>query len=126
MHGYEMIQEIAARTHDLWRPSPGSIYPTLQLLDEEGLIVGSESRGSQKLFELTDKGRAAAATIKTPPWTQIAEAVDSAHVNLRELLDELIGAVRAVYATAPDQLQRVVTILKNARRDIYTLLAESD
>ena len=65
MHGYEMIQEIAERSEDLWQPSPGSVYPTLQLLVDEGLIVGTESEGSKKLFELTDDGRAAAEKIET-------------------------------------------------------------
>ena len=60
MHGYEMIQEIAERSQGLWRPSPGSVYPTLQLLVDEGLIVATESEGSKKLFELTEDGRAAA------------------------------------------------------------------
>ena len=57
MHGYEMIQEIAERSQDLWRPSPGSVYPTLQLLVDEGLIVGEETEGSKKLFTLTDAGK---------------------------------------------------------------------
>ena len=54
MHGYEMIQEISERSQQLWKPSPGSVYPTLQLLVDEGLIVGTESEGSKRLFELTD------------------------------------------------------------------------
>ena len=66
MHGYEMIQEIAERTSDVWKPSPGSVYPTLQLLVDEGLIVGTETEGSKKLFELTDEGRAVAEKIDTP------------------------------------------------------------
>lgn len=49
MHGYEMIQQIAERSNGLWKPSPGSVYPTLQLLDDEGLITASESAGSKKL-----------------------------------------------------------------------------
>jgi hypothetical protein len=53
MHGYEMIQEIGERSNGLWQPSPGSVYPTLQLLVDEGLIVGTETEGSKKLFELT-------------------------------------------------------------------------
>src|SRR5262245_59971951 len=81
MHGYEMIQEIAERSHNLWRPSPGSVYPTLQLLVDEGLIVprkpevppATESEGGKKLFELTDDGRAAAEKIETPPWEEIAD-----------------------------------------------------
>src|SRR5689334_16951789 len=45
MHGYEMIQELESRTGGIWRPSPGSIYPTLQLLEDEGLITADESGG---------------------------------------------------------------------------------
>lgn len=59
MHGYEMIQEIAERSGGAWKPSPGSVYPTLQLLEDEGLIV-SESEGGKKLFALTEAGRTAA------------------------------------------------------------------
>lgn len=127
MHGYEMIQQIAERTRDLWRPSPGSVYPTLQLLDDEGLIASSESEGSTKLFELTDQGRRAAEKIKTPPWEQFREGVDSDQDNLRTALAQLSGAVaQAAYATTAEIQQRVLTILKNARREIYTLLAQSE
>ena len=48
MHGYEMIQEIAERSQQLWKPSPGSVYPTLQLLVDEGLIVATEIRRQQE------------------------------------------------------------------------------
>lgn len=127
MHGYEMIQQIAERSQDLWRPSPGSVYPTLQLLGDEGLIVGSESRGSKKLFELTDEGRAAAEEIKMPPWRQFSQSADSGQVDLRTLANQLFGAVaQAAYAATVEQQQRVAAILKNARRQIYTLLAESE
>ena len=57
-HGYEMIKELEERTGGAWRPSPGSIYPTLQLLEDEGLIKGNESEGKRR-FELTDEGRRA-------------------------------------------------------------------
>ena len=53
MHGYEMITEIEERSGGYWRPSAGSIYPTLQLLEDEGLIVGEESDGKRR-FTLTD------------------------------------------------------------------------
>ena len=56
MHGYEMIQELETRTGGVWRPSPGSIYPTLQLLEEEGLIAGEDVDGRRR-FALTDAGR---------------------------------------------------------------------
>ncbi|MEU5098129.1 PadR family transcriptional regulator, partial [Streptomyces sp. NPDC020996] len=66
MHGYEMIQEIAERSGGAWKPSPGSVYPTLQLLEDEGLIV-SESEGGKKLFSLTGAGREAAPGGAAPP-----------------------------------------------------------
>lgn len=58
MHGYEMIQEIDSRTGGAWRPSPGSIYPTLQLLEDEGAITAAaDSDGGRKRFTLTEQGR---------------------------------------------------------------------
>src|SRR3954463_4992149 len=48
MHGYEMIQELESRTNGLWRPSAGSIYPTLQQLEDEGLVAGEESEGKRR------------------------------------------------------------------------------
>ena len=127
MHGYEMIQEIAERSQNLWRPSPGSVYPTLQLLVDEGLIAGTESDGSKKLFELTDDGRAAAEKIETPPWEEITEGVEPGHVNLRAAIGQLMGAVAQSAHTANDEQQeRIVDIVNNARREIYGILGESD
>src|ERR1051325_2868786 len=58
MHGYEMITELEERTGGRWRPSAGSIYPTLQLLTDEGLVTAEEVEG-RKVFSLTDAGRKA-------------------------------------------------------------------
>src|SRR3712207_1014021 len=57
MHGYQLIQELESRSGGTWRPSPGSVYPTLQLLEDQGLIRGEESDG-RRVFTLTDEGRA--------------------------------------------------------------------
>jgi len=127
MHGYEMIQEIAERSQNLWRPSPGSVYPTLQLLVDEGLIAGAESDGSKKLFELTDDGRAAAEKVETPPWEEITEGEAPGHVSLRAAVGQLMGAVAQSAHTATDEQQeRIVDIVNNARREIYGILGESD
>jgi DNA-binding PadR family transcriptional regulator len=127
MHGYEMIQEIAERSQNLWRPSPGSVYPTLQLLVDEGLIIGTESEGSKKLFELTDEGRAAADKIETPPWEEIADGVDPGHVTLRSAVAQLMGAVaQSAYTTNEEQQERIVDIVNNARREIYGILGEAE
>ena len=127
MHGYEMIQQIAERSQNLWRPSPGSVYPTLQLLVDEGLIVATEAEGSKKLFELTDDGRAAAEKIETPPWQQITDGVEPGHVNLRSAVGQLMGAVaQSAYTANEEQQQRIVDIVNNARREVYQILGESD
>jgi len=127
MHGYEIIQEVAERSQDLWKPSPGSVYPTLQLLVDEGLIVGEESEGSKKLFTLTDTGREAAQKVETPPWDEINEHADPAHLNLRAAVGQLFGAVaQSAHAASTEQQQRILEIVNNARREIYTILAEGD
>jgi len=56
MHGYELIQEFEQRTGGRWRPSPGSVYPTLAQLEDEGLVTATDVEG-RKRFELTDAGR---------------------------------------------------------------------
>jgi DNA-binding PadR family transcriptional regulator len=126
MHGYEMIQEIAARTQQLWKPSPGSVYPTLQLLEDEGLIRAvADQGGSRKLFELTEEGRAAAEQIETAPWEQITDDVDPAQMNLSTALGQLGAAVaQSAHAATEDQQQRIVGVINNARREIYQILGE--
>jgi DNA-binding PadR family transcriptional regulator len=130
MHGYEMIQEICDRSGGLWRPSPGSVYPTLQLLVDEGLIVGTQSEGSKRLFELTDEGRAAAEKVETPPWEEIAEGwknQDPGQVNLHTAVTQLLGAVaQSAYAATEEQQQRIVDLVNNARREVYNILGETD
>jgi DNA-binding PadR family transcriptional regulator len=125
MHGYEMIQEIAARSNGLWKPSPGSVYPTLQLLEDEGLIAATETDGSKKLFELTDDGRATAEKVETAPWDEINDNADPAQMNLRSATGQLFGAVaQSAHAASEEQQQRIIEILNNARREIYSILGE--
>jgi DNA-binding PadR family transcriptional regulator len=104
------------------------VYPTLQLLVDEGLLVARETDGSKKLFELTDDGRAAAEAVATPPWEQIAEDFNDqapGDVNLRSAVTQLMGAVaQSAYTANDDQQQRIVDIVNNARREIYGVLGE--
>jgi DNA-binding PadR family transcriptional regulator len=127
MHGYEIIQEVAERSQDLWKPSPGSVYPTLQLLVDEGLIAGTESEGSKKLFELTDAGKESAEKVETPPWDEITDGADPAQLNLRAAIGQLFGAVaQSAHAASTEQQQRIIDIVNNARREIYGILGEDD
>lgn len=125
MHGYEMIQEIAERSQNVWKPSPGSVYPTLQLLEDEGLIAAGASEGSKKLFELTEDGRAAAAKVETPPWQGLADDVEPGEADLRNAAGQLLGAIRqAAFAASEDQQERIVAIVNKARREVYNVLGE--
>lgn len=127
MHGYEMIQEIGERSNGIWKPSPGSVYPTLQLLVDEGLILGTETGGSRKLFELTEEGRAAATAVVAPPWDAITEGVDPRHLQLRDAVGQLFGAVaQSAHAATPEQQQRIIDIVNTARREVYQILGEAD
>ena len=95
MHGYEMIQELEERSDGMWRPSAGSIYPTLQLLEDEGLIAGEEHEGKRR-FTLTDAGREADAkrsADRPPPWEQGAEGADDERQELFASIKQFPPAV---------------------------------
>ncbi|MGH3724506.1 MAG: PadR family transcriptional regulator [Mycobacterium sp.] len=127
MHGYEMIREIAERSNNIWRPSPGSVYPTLQLLVDEGLIAETEGSGSRKQFELTQEGREAAEKLDTPPWEKINDDADPSVLDLRSALGQLMGAVaQSAHAASSEQQQRIIEIVNSARKQIYGILGESD
>jgi DNA-binding PadR family transcriptional regulator len=127
MHGYEMIQELDERTGGAWRPSPGSVYPTLQLLEDEGLIV-SEATGGRRRFSLTDAGRAEAAeAAEQPPWTEFAEDTVASWNDIRESGFAAMNALRQVMMTGTDdQRARAAQVLDETRRKLYAILAESD
>ncbi len=127
MHGYEMIQEIAERSGGTWKPSPGSVYPTLQLLEDEGLIA-SRSEGGKKLFELTDEGRAAAESGSDAPWEEAGRGVDWEAMNeVRKAGGGLVEAFRQVWATGtPEQREKAITVVNRARKELYLILAEDE
>jgi DNA-binding PadR family transcriptional regulator len=128
MHGYEMIQEIDARTGGAWRPSPGSIYPTLQLLEDEGVIAPTADGGGRKRFTLTDAGHAEAGeAAQAPPWGEFAEdTVNSLH-DIREAGTQAMQALRQVMATGTDsQRERAARVLTETRRKLYAILAEEE
>jgi DNA-binding PadR family transcriptional regulator len=127
MHGYEMIQEIADRSGGAWRPSPGSVYPTLQLLEDEGLIA-SASEGGKKLFTLTDAGRTEAEAGPDAPWEDAGRGVDWDALNeIRRAGGGLIEAFRQVWATGtPEQRDKAMTVVNEARKKLYLILADED
>jgi DNA-binding PadR family transcriptional regulator len=128
MHGYEMIQELDARTGGIWRPSPGSVYPTLQMLEDEGLIVSEHSEGRRR-FTLTDTGREAAAQAEQrAPWSDYADEDAVAAANdLRDATFGIMNALREVGSAGTDsQRARAIEVLVETKRKLYGILAEDD
>ena len=127
MHGYEMIQELESRTGGIWRPSPGSVYPTLQLLEDEGLIE-AEATGGRKRFTLTDAGRAEAQTAaENPPWAQFSDDTMSQVQDFRDAAVGIMDALRQVgFNGTPEQRQKALVVLNETKRKLYAVLADSE
>jgi DNA-binding PadR family transcriptional regulator len=127
MHGYEMMQELDDRTQGLWKPSPGSLYPALQLLEDQGL-VRSETTDGRRQFTLTDAGRTELSSRPraTAPWESMVHDADQGDMALRAALHHVAVAVHQVAeAGTPEQKERADALLKELRRQMYLLLAES-
>ncbi|QYG95169.1 helix-turn-helix transcriptional regulator [Iamia sp. SCSIO 61187] len=127
MHGYEIIGELEQRTEGAWRPSPGSVYPTLQMLEEEGLVTPDETEGRRR-FALTDEGRAEADGREGPtPWEALLESSDPDGANLREAFASTAHAMKQVARVGtPAQHAKAAEILTEARRRLYEVLASDE
>jgi DNA-binding PadR family transcriptional regulator len=121
MHGYQIIQELESRTGGRWRPSAGSVYPTLQMLEEEGLLSSEDVEG-RRTYSLTDAGRTTAAE---HPLELEADPGDSGDVvRLAASVVEASAQVKHIGTPAAKEAAR--QILTDARRRIYQLLAEDE
>ncbi|KDN18133.1 PadR family transcriptional regulator [Amycolatopsis rifamycinica] len=129
MHGYQLMQEIRRRTHDRWRPSPGSVYPILQQLEDEGLVHTVETAG-RRVAELTDAGREHVAGREeefAALWEEPEEEPGADRfAALWHALGELSGAAAQVgYSGNEAQVAEVKKILADARRRVYAVLADA-
>ena len=124
MHGYEVIQELESLSGGRWRPSAGSVYPTLQQFVDEGLATSAEVDG-RRTYTLTEAGRAAAASNPTPrPWD---DATADGEPDLQQLWYQFAAAVMQVdrMGSAPARAE-TIRILTDARRRVYRLLADDE
>ena len=126
-HGYEIIQEIAERTGGAWRPSPGSVYPTLSQLEDEGLVRVEQSDG-RRVVHLTEAGTTYVAEHRAEldaVWASVGQDDDEDAGQLWEQLAQLHAATQQVLSAGnAEQIAAATTALAEARKTIYRLLAE--
>jgi DNA-binding PadR family transcriptional regulator len=126
MHGYQLMQAIADRSGGRWTPSPGAIYPTINQLEDEGLVTVTADAG-RKLVTLTDAGREyveGRGDTSADPFAAFASTSPGA--DLRGLLEELHSATRQVARSgSEEQRTAAAKILADARRSLYLLLADA-
>jgi DNA-binding PadR family transcriptional regulator len=129
-NGYQIIQEIAARTEGVWRPSAGSVYPALQQLEDEALIQAQAAEDRRRMFTLTDEGRAYVtehADELRASWDAVTGSVDDAEVELRGMIRQVMVAVSQVsQAGSAAQVKQAGKILADTRRALYRILAADD
>jgi DNA-binding PadR family transcriptional regulator len=128
-NGYQIMQELEERSGGAWRPSAGSVYPALQLLEDEGLIRSEEVEG-RKLLHLTDAGRTLVderGADQPAPWDQMADYVpDDARAIIKVVREVMIATSQVMQSGSESQRAEARRLLVNLRRDIYRILAEGD
>ena len=125
-NGYGLMQEIEERSGGVWRPSPGSVYPALSQLEDEGLVHATETDG-RKSFTLTDEGTAHVETNRErmgTPWETVGEGAHDELHELRHAAQALaVAAMQVAQTGSKAQLGEAKAILEDARRSLYRLLA---
>jgi DNA-binding PadR family transcriptional regulator len=125
--GYSLMDEIERRSNGAWRPSPGSVYPTLLQLEDEGLIRSGEGEGRTP-YTLTEAGTAYVEENREElgePWVKTAEGVGEERLELRGLLGQIMGATHQVSVAGDDaQVARAKELLAQTRRGLYQILAD--
>ena len=128
-NGYQIMQEVQERSEGVWRPSPGSVYPALAQLEDEGLIRSEESDG-RKLFAITDEGSALLAQRDKDapaPWEQISGGVsDEAFKARHQIKDVALAFMQVIHTGSDAQLAKARDVLDRTRRDLYRILADGD
>jgi DNA-binding PadR family transcriptional regulator len=125
-HGYQVMQELEERSGGSWRPSPGSVYPALQLLADEGLVRG-ESREGSTVYELTDAGRKHLEDNRErfgTPWEDAgAGTPDDIRALMRLVMDIGMATRQVVQAGTESQRGEARELLESTRRGLYRILA---
>jgi DNA-binding PadR family transcriptional regulator len=129
-NGYQIIQQISERSDGLWQPSPGSVYPALAQLEDEGLVAAETPDGGRKRYVLTGEGReyvAAHADEVDAPWEVVTRGVGPGTIELRRLFKEVaMAAMQVVHVGSAAQVGQAQQLLAETRRRLYQILAAAD
>jgi DNA-binding PadR family transcriptional regulator len=132
MNGYQLISQIAERSGGAWKPSPGSVYPTIQQLEDEGLVEADDERGRRTL-RLTEEGRryveerAVEMAETWAPFGEQRQANGDEYANLKPEIGQVMAAVWQIVTTGTDRQRRdAINILIETRRKLYGVLADGD
>jgi DNA-binding PadR family transcriptional regulator len=127
-NGYALMQEIEQRSEGMWKPSPGSVYPALAQLEDEGLVRVEETDG-RKAYRLTDEGMAYVEENREKlgtPWSGLADDDEGAN-DLRQLIFQIGGAMaQIVHGGDEEQLEKARAVLADTKKAMYRILAEED
>jgi DNA-binding PadR family transcriptional regulator len=126
-NGYGLIQAVETRSRGRWRPSSGSVYPTLAHLEDAGLIRSIERSGT-RMFEITDAGRRHVHERHdaAPPWGDGDDEPAPVADLGREMRQLHVAATQVAHVGGHDQLRRAADTLAHARRSLYRILAEEE
>lgn len=130
MHGYQMIQELSRRSGGRWNPSPGSIYPRLQMLEDEGLVKSRQSEDGKRLFELTDAGRSEAAGATSgsghKPWEHHGEHHSGPPRDLVMAIGDAASTLLSAASQGNDeQRAQIVQLLSEFRQTLSAIVPEA-
>jgi DNA-binding PadR family transcriptional regulator len=127
-NGYQIMQEVQERSGGMWSPSPGSVYPALAQLEDEGLIR-TEEHDARKVFALTDEGRKFVDerdSERPAPWEQQDIGAGEIHELGRLMREVGFAFVQVMKTGSSGQIAGARDVLANARRDLYRILADGD
>jgi DNA-binding PadR family transcriptional regulator len=126
-NGYQLMEEIERRSGGAWRPSPGSIYPALAQLEDEGLVRAEEEAG-RRAYRLTPEGEAYVEEHRDAlgsPWDDAGEGVSDELVDLRTLIAHVGMATLQVGQSGDEkQIAEAKKVLSEARKALYRILAD--
>jgi DNA-binding PadR family transcriptional regulator len=127
MHGYEIIRTLEERSHGFWRPSPGSVYPILQFLEEQDLVMSQEQSG-KKVYAITTKGREQAEEVMKPHSTNPFSERLRAGLRFRDMKESIRESVHYLREVAihgdDSQIKAVKNIIQKAHDELRTVVDE--